>query len=351
MADDDAVSDTSSPGDTQADASPPGADPLDEGTDRGPLESGATPADEEERDDREQPERIILIMLQLGVGPAASLSRQVAQKVIQDLGGLQATRSPKSRVDVWLDSPGGDAHAAYKLGLFLRSRFEEVNFIIVDYAKSAATLLALAADTIFMAPAAELGPLDTQENREGEVRMRSNLDTANTIENVYFQVVNNALSAGVELLRQTGLTREQTIQHVLDFSAQFSRPLLEQIDVVAVNSAQTSLDVAIEYGARLLSYRHDRDGLPEAKARMAQLVRAYPTHGYVIDRDEARDGLELPVRNIEEYDLLPQLELLYDEAQTKSMSLVAIMDARELLNPEGGADADAPDPESEADDQ
>ena len=345
MTDDDAVS---------SNDVPPSGDLHSEETAEGSRKSTASLEGEapgsDVTEDR-QPERKILIMLQLRDDQPVPLSRGMVQMVMRELGGLQATRPEGSRVDVWLDSPGGDAHAAYKLGLFLRSRFAEVNFVVVDYAKSAATLLALAGDQIYMAPAAELGPLDTQENREGEVRMRSNLDTANTIENIYFQVVNNAFSAGAELLQQTGMTREQTIQHVLDFSAQFSRPLLEQVDVVAVNAAQTSLDVAIEYGARLLSYRHDRNGLAEAKDRMTQLVRAYPTHGYVIDRDEARDGLGLPVKDIEAYDLLPQLESLYDGAQRQRVSLLKILDASELLDLEGGDEADAPDPERENDDQ
>jgi hypothetical protein len=280
----------------------------------------------------------ILILLQMGSGPGGSLMRPLVQDLIQRLGGLEAGRQPGSRIDVWLDSPGGDAHAAYKLGLYLRSRFEVVNFVVVDYAKSAATLLALAGDSIFMAPAAELGPLDTQESREGEVRMRSNLDTANTIDNVYWQVVTNAILAGSEILRSTALTREQTIQHVLDFSAQFARPLLEQIDLVSVNAASTSLDVAIEYGARLLSYRHERNGFASARARVSQLVRGYPTHGYVIDRDEARDGLGLPVRNIEEYELLPQLEAFYAGAQSASINIVQLTTAAEVSNGEDNGD-------------
>jgi hypothetical protein len=284
-----------------------------------------------------EPDWTILILWQMGPGAGGSLVRPVVQDVIERLGGLACQRDPGSRIDVWLDSPGGDAHAAYKLGLYLRSRFEVVNFVVIDYAKSAATLLALAGDRIYMAPAAELGPLDTQENREGEIRMRSNLDTANTIDNLYWQLVMNSVLAGGEILKATGLTREQTIQHVLDFSAHFARPLLEQLDLAAVNAASTSLDVAIEYGARLLSYRHGRDGFNLAKARMAQLVRGYPTHGYVIDRDEARDQLRLPIENVEDYQLLDPLQGIYAGAQSQQNNVVEILMASQVR---GGAEED-----------
>ena len=72
--------------------------------------------------------------------------------------------SPKecTEIDVWLDSPGGKANAAYKIALLLRSRAAKLRVVVSDYAKSAATLLVLAADEIYMAGAAELGPLDAQ---------------------------------------------------------------------------------------------------------------------------------------------------------------------------------------------
>src|SRR4051812_34950208 len=76
---------------------------------------------------------------------------------------------PRNRVeiDVWLESPGGDAHAAFKLALMLRDAARFVRVVVPDYAKSAATLLALAGDEIYLAPGAELGPLDAQMPEEG----------------------------------------------------------------------------------------------------------------------------------------------------------------------------------------
>lgn len=267
----------------------------------------------------------VLVIFQMGSGPEASLSRQLVQDVVHQLGGIGAAREPGSRIDVWLESPGGDAHAAYKLGLYLRARYESINFVVIDYAKSAATLLCLAGDRIYMAPAAELGPLDTQENREGEIRLRSVLDTADSLERLFELTVTNSLAMGGLVLNMTGLTREKTIEHLLHFAGEFARPLLEQIDPIAVNAANTSLEVAAEYGSRLLSYRNGRDGLARARRQMEQLIRAYPTHGYVIDRDEARDVLDLPVEDVETYQYLGQLEELYSQIQKAGMNLVRLL--------------------------
>lgn len=287
----------------------------------------------------------VLLLMQTGGG---SLNRAVVQQVIEEMGGYSASRRPNSRIDVWLESPGGDAHAAYKLGLFLRAAFEEVVFVIVDYAKSAATLLSLAGDRIYMAPAAELGPLDTQESREGEVKFRSYLETADAIDNLFSMAAVNAIAAGGLVLSKTGLTRESTIQNMMKFAADFSRPLLEQIDPTAVIAANTSLRVAAEYGSRLLSYRNDRDGIGKARAQTDQLIRGYPTHGYVIDRDEAREVLDLPIEPLEDYEYLTEVEALYSSAQQQGNDLVGVFDIGTVTEIVGSSN-DENDVQSESD--
>ena len=67
------------------------------------------------------------------------------------------------RIDIIIDSGGGDIDAAYNLSMFFRKYGDkELNFIIPRWAKSAATLLVCSGDKILMSPVAELGPLDPQ---------------------------------------------------------------------------------------------------------------------------------------------------------------------------------------------
>ena len=62
-----------------------------------------------------------------------------------------------------INCPGGDSNAAEKLLLMCRQRFtKEFDIIVPDYAKSAATMLALGSDKILMGYLAELGPIDPQ---------------------------------------------------------------------------------------------------------------------------------------------------------------------------------------------
>src|SRR6266566_4502600 len=61
-----------------------------------------------------------------------------------------------------------EANVAYRLAKYFRSHCKQLNIIIPMIAKSAATLLCLNADTIYMGEFAELGPLDAQLKDEIE---------------------------------------------------------------------------------------------------------------------------------------------------------------------------------------
>jgi ClpP class serine protease len=61
-----------------------------------------------------------------------------------------------------LRSPGGDGEQAIRAIRVLQSRCSKLVLVVPDMAKSAATLLALGADEIRLAPASDLGPVDPQ---------------------------------------------------------------------------------------------------------------------------------------------------------------------------------------------
>ena len=68
---------------------------------------------------------------------------------------------PERDVDLVLHSGGGNPDAAEKLIQMVRRRVGEaaLRVVVPDYAKSAATLMALGADTIAMSDISELGPI------------------------------------------------------------------------------------------------------------------------------------------------------------------------------------------------
>src|ERR1039458_5480642 len=86
------------------------------------------------------PGRTVILLFHGREHPHSMLTRDLVCDLMKQLGGICEGKAPNSVVDVWIDSPGGDAHAAYKFGMYLMSRFERINFVVPDRAKSAATL-------------------------------------------------------------------------------------------------------------------------------------------------------------------------------------------------------------------
>lgn len=67
-------------------------------------------------------------------------------------------------LDVIVSSPGGDIEAAYLVARELRRRFAHLTILVPFRAKSAATLLCLAADELVLGGLGELGPMDQQHD-------------------------------------------------------------------------------------------------------------------------------------------------------------------------------------------
>jgi hypothetical protein len=237
-------------------------------------------------------------------------------------------------IDLWLESPGGDAHAAYKLALMLRAAASKIRVVIPDYAKSAATLLALAGDEIYMAPGAELGPLDGQMPDEGSLfGSISALNIARAADDVASTAVALASRGGAQLFAATGLKREQTLEAMLRFTATFSEPLVRQLDPRLIHDAKQTLRVTKQYAERLLTRTMPRSKADEVAST---LVERYPTHGFVISYDEAQ-RLGLPVRPIAEYDRHEPMRGLHRAAEDGD-ARVALINDNDLPNGEGDDD-------------
>lgn len=70
--------------------------------------------------------------------------------------------SPHTKIDFYIETPGGSGEAAEEIAKFLRKKFTEVNFVVAGEAKSAGTILVLSGDNIYMTDTGSLGPIDAQ---------------------------------------------------------------------------------------------------------------------------------------------------------------------------------------------
>jgi membrane-bound ClpP family serine protease len=68
----------------------------------------------------------------------------------------------RQRLVILLNTPGGSAETVEKMVSVIRFHYEEVYFVVPDYAMSAGTILCMSGDKIFMDYSSSLGPIDPQ---------------------------------------------------------------------------------------------------------------------------------------------------------------------------------------------
>lgn len=196
------------------------------------------------------------------------------------------TGRPKSRLALLLHSYGGFAEPAYRIASLLKRRCGGFTVVIPRIAKSAATLLSLGADVVYLGEEAELGPLDAQlvdfDEEEGRV---SALDEVQAVEALEQSATDTAYKVMVYLRDRTGKRYNILMPHAMRFAAEITKPLFEKIDAVRYSRQSRRLQEAQDYAERLL---RPIVGEEEAKAIAHDLVRKYPTHGFIIDREEAK---------------------------------------------------------------
>lgn len=72
-------------------------------------------------------------------------------------------------IDLILETPGGSGEVAEDIVKLIRGQYESMGVIVPGIAKSAGTIMAMAADEILLEPASPLGPIDAQIGWQGKV--------------------------------------------------------------------------------------------------------------------------------------------------------------------------------------
>ncbi|HZZ82014.1 MAG TPA: hypothetical protein VFE62_26175 [Gemmataceae bacterium] len=206
---------------------------------------------------------------------------------------LHASRLRKNEsVALLIDSPGGDARAAFQLARMLCRRCEGFVAVVPDQAMSAATLLTLGAGGILMAQDASLGPLDAQIWDRDLEQFTSGLNEVQSLERLRAYALDSVDASMFMLVDRMEKRTEVLLPHVLKFVSDTVRPLYESIDIVHYNERARILKVAEEYAVRLLRHHFPIPDNPRQRDRArdiaSRLVESYPEHGFFIDREEAK---------------------------------------------------------------
>lgn len=202
---------------------------------------------------------------------------------------LHATPNRPKKATLWLTTPGGDPDAAYQIARLLQKKYEHFAVFINGWCKSSGTLICLGAKELIMDDLGQLGPLDIQIlNKEEFGERLSGLNPIEALKSISYQ--------SLELLRQQflsfrfggGLSTKQALEVATNLTGQLMSPITAQLDIMKYGEFTRSMRIAVEYGNRLAKGCGGVNLKPDA---INLLTTGYPSHGFVIDRDEASDTI------------------------------------------------------------
>ena len=191
-----------------------------------------------------------------------------------------------NEIDFILNSPGGDADAAYKIIRILKRRFRKVNVIVPLWAKSAATLLSLGADEIIMDEMAEFGPLDPQIPKQKEDSPDFDFETSLIDESALQLIEEKAqlqylnMFTNIHEFKKIRIDRKEISRQIFHYLSEFYAPLLSQIDPYKMGQKNRVAKIASAYALKII---------PNAQRLIYYLANDCPDHGFVVDYEQLKE--------------------------------------------------------------
>ena len=183
-----------------------------------------------------------------------------------------------------LATPGGDPHAGFRLARALQHGYGSFSALVPRYCKSAGTLIILGASDLYMADMSELGPLDVQIKKGDELYGRnSGLDIFEAISFLKLQTM-ETFREQLQSLIADGLSTKVASDIASKLTRGIYEPIATQIDPMKLAEFQRANDITMAYGVRLAEVGKNLS----SSYSLASLIAQYPSHGFVIDRKEAR---------------------------------------------------------------
>ncbi|MCC5981367.1 MAG: hypothetical protein JJU26_06565 [Oceanicaulis sp.] len=180
---------------------------------------------------------------------------------------------------------GGLANSAYRIARLMQQTYKKFYLFAPSYCKSAGTIIALGANEIIMDMFSELGPLDVQLLDKDEIGSRkSGMLHRSAFESLTQEAFDMFSHTMLSIKGASGgsISFRLAADIAASMTSSLLSPILAQINPDNVGSDFRDLSVATAYGERLAQ----KSGNPKQGA-VDYLVRAYPSHDFIIDREEA----------------------------------------------------------------
>ncbi|EMI7476578.1 SppA protein [Morganella morganii] len=207
-----------------------------------------------------------------------NLSAQIENRVKED--------KISENVIFCISTYGGDPNAGYRMGRALQHYYAgNVSVLVPSLCKSAGTLAVISANNLIIGDRGELGPLDIQLRKADEMgESSSSLDIFKAVD----QLESRTLSAFRQYLTDikygSGISTRLSADIASQLVSNLFQPVASQIDPHKIGEHQRAMGIALSYGERLT--KKSKNLKSDA---LNKLIVGYPSHGFVIDRSEAKE--------------------------------------------------------------
>lgn len=206
---------------------------------------------------------------------------------------------------------GGDADVAYRIARCFQRTYAEGKFTVFvsTVCKSAGTLVTIGGNELIMSNRAHLGPLDVQMSKPDEIgAVISGLTPVQSLAFLKQHTFELFEHYFLELISRSDyqITTKTSAEIATKMTVGMFQTIYSQLDPIKLGENHRNMMVAVDYGKRLMS-----KGNLRSKAALNKLTHGYPSHGFVIDREEAGTLFE-NVRKPSEQES-KMIDLLWDE--------------------------------------
>ncbi len=191
---------------------------------------------------------------------------------------LQKITVESDKIDLYIESSGGDALVAWRVMSLIREKYKDVSALIPSEAFSAATLLSLGCNEILMGRYGCLGPIDPQimiKNDDG------------TTKRVAYQDILSYLDF---------IKDEADLQEESSVASAF-KILSEHVDPLILGGSRRASSLSVTMGEKLLqTHMVNEEEKQKASDIAKDLNESFFSHGHALSRSEAK-GIGLKIVN------------------------------------------------------
>lgn len=236
---------------------------------------------------------------------------------------LDLKEKKRERLAIILQTDGGYSPTAEKLVRRMRRDYNDISFIIPNYAMSAGTILALSGDRIFMGIDSALGPIDPQINKKigGENEWVPAVSYINKFDELVAKSRNNSLSPAEYMMmeKQFNLPELERFKQSIEYTKDLLRLWLSQYKFKDWTDKKTGKSKTQE----------EKTKRAEEVADILNDQKIWHNHSRQIHRETLTKVVKLKIDNIEDN---PKLKIAIDAYWKLFVDFLCLIKSNKFLN-------------------